>query len=324
MTRNAEFDTESNNNLPSAQSLNGLQGVVGHVSATTGVDVYSISATVGEELTFAAHLPAGGPLLFENPLATPSGSDLRMELRDPSGVVVAMDSTSIAHIAAQSGDYSLTVSAASLSGEYFIAVNEQTMTPNGDFDGDGDYDCDDVDALVNAIVTNSGVPIYDLSGDGLLTEADLDLWLAVAGSVNLPSGNAYLKGDANLDGLVDGFDFIEWNAHKFTPTAAWCQGDFNADGITDGLDFILWNANKFTSAQLTSGTDTKSIQFGINNQALKTQSQITSPAEDMRFKQVAATTTVAKTSQRVASHRLHDKDVEQDERTLAIDMLFAR
>ncbi len=56
------------------------------------------------------------------------------------------------------------------------------------------------------------------------------------------------SGDANLDGTVDGLDFIEWNAHKFTNTAAWCSGDFNADGIVDGQDFVAWNMNKFTSA----------------------------------------------------------------------------
>jgi hypothetical protein len=55
-------------------------------------------------------------------------------------------------------------------------------------------------------------------------------------------------GDANLDAVVDGLDFIEWNNNKFTNTAAWSAGDFNVDGIVDGLDFIEWNNNKFTSA----------------------------------------------------------------------------
>jgi hypothetical protein len=47
---------------------------------------------------------------------------------------------------------------------------------------------------------------------------------------------------------VDGLDYIEWNAHKFTSTGAWCSGDFNADGVVDGLDFVLWNDNKFMSS----------------------------------------------------------------------------
>ena len=69
-----------------------------------------------------------------------------------------------------------------------------------------------------------------------------------AGAVNLTSGNSYLVGDANLDGIVDGLDFIAWNENKFTSTAAWCSGDFTADGVVDGLDFIEWNNNKFTSS----------------------------------------------------------------------------
>jgi hypothetical protein len=62
------------------------------------------------------------------------------------------------------------------------------------------------------------------------------------------SGNPYLYGDANLDGFVDGSDFIDWNNNHFSSTAEWCAGDFNADGLVDGLDFIIWNDNRFTAA----------------------------------------------------------------------------
>ncbi len=68
------------------------------------------------------------------------------------------------------------------------------------------------------------------------------------GAANLDSGSPYLKGDANLDGTVDGMDFLDWNANKFTSTPAWCSGDFNADGVVDGQDFLIWNGNKFMSA----------------------------------------------------------------------------
>jgi hypothetical protein len=55
-------------------------------------------------------------------------------------------------------------------------------------------------------------------------------------------------GDATLNGVVDGLDYIAWNAHKFTSEAAWCSADFNADGLIDALDFVLWNENKFMSS----------------------------------------------------------------------------
>ncbi len=89
-------------------------------------------------------------------------------------------------------------------------------------------------ALVAQIVSGVDLPTFDLNGDAQVEANDLNLWLARAGAANLPSGNAYLRGDANLDGVVDGSDFIVWNSYKFTSVAAWCSGDFNADGVVDG------------------------------------------------------------------------------------------
>jgi hypothetical protein len=94
---------------------------------------------------------------------------------------------------------------------------------------------------------------FDLTDDGTVNDDDLVAWRTEAGAgVVAPaltaSGNPVQEGDADLDGTVDGLDFIEWNMNKFTPMAAWCAGDFNADGVVDGLDFIKWNDNKFTSA----------------------------------------------------------------------------
>lgn len=118
----------------------------------------------------------------------------------------------------------------------------------GDYNGDGLFNCQDIDPLVATIAAGSHVPGFDLTGDGLVDTADLHVWLSAAGAVQLPSGASYLVGDANLDGVVDGSDFGVWNANKFTATAAWCQGDFNADGIVDGSDFGLWNGNKFQAS----------------------------------------------------------------------------
>ncbi len=117
----------------------------------------------------------------------------------------------------------------------------------GDFDGDFDLDGDDIDALVMAIAGGGSPSIFDLTGDGLLNLADRDIWLALAGAANLPSGSPYLLGDANLDGIVDGQDFIRWNSRKFTSTGKWTLADWNADGVTDGQDFIVWNTHKFTA-----------------------------------------------------------------------------
>lgn len=58
-----------------------------------------------------------------------------------------------------------------------------------------------------------------------------------------------IAGDVNLDGTVDGLDFLVWNSHKFSATPGWTNGDLNGDLLVDGPDFLLWNENKFTSVE---------------------------------------------------------------------------
>ncbi len=137
---------------------------------------------------------------------------------------------------------------------YFVVNNGDGYTYianfQADYNGDNQLNCADIDLLTAAIVAGSTDLTYDLTGDGQVTVADRDAWLAGAGAVFIDSGNPFLPGDANLDGTVDGSDFIIWNANKFTQNSAWCGGDFNTDGFVDGGDFILWNMFKFQSADL--------------------------------------------------------------------------
>ena len=117
-----------------------------------------------------------------------------------------------------------------------------------DFNGDGSCDTIDADALVAEIISPSGDLLFDLDADDRVTDADLEAWLLRAGEENLGTGISYLVGDANLDGVVDGVDFVAWNNHKFSPQAAWSRGDFDASGVVDGADFFEWNNKKFQSA----------------------------------------------------------------------------
>ena len=124
---------------------------------------------------------------------------------------------------------------------------------NGDFNGDGNWNCSDIDALVAEVAAGTNNASFDMNGDGVVDFSDIGStggWLEVGGANNAAatSGNPFLVGDANLDGSVDVSDFNLWNGSKFTSTAAWCSGDFNADGVVDVSDFNQWNGQKFTSA----------------------------------------------------------------------------
>jgi len=136
------------------------------------------------------------------------------------------------------------------NGWYTAWVDAGSPVPfiDGDFNSDGELDVVDLDALVAVTAAMSNDLSFDLTSDGNVNEADLHAWLVLGGAANSASGNPYLQGDANLDGTVDGQDFLAWNSSKFTNTAAWTAGDFNGDGVVDGGDFLTWNSNKFTSA----------------------------------------------------------------------------
>ncbi len=110
----------------------------------------------------------------------------------------------------------------------------------GDFNNDGELDCDDIGILTAAVDGGSNAAQYDLNGDEVVTFDDILFWVTnIVGT---------LTGDANLDGQVDVSDFNIWNSNKFTTGNNWCSGDFNGDGVTDVPDFNIWNANKFQTA----------------------------------------------------------------------------
>ncbi len=138
-----------------------------------------------------------------------------------------------------------------LADDFFFAFTLEEAT--GDFDGDGDYDCADINALTGAVANGSNNAKFDLNGDGQITLDDVlspqSGWLAEAGANSQATGgNAFLVGDANLDGNVDISDFNLWNANKFTNSTEWCRANFDGDQVVDISDFNHWNANKFSAS----------------------------------------------------------------------------
>lgn len=123
---------------------------------------------------------------------------------------------------------------------------ELPPTPDCDFDGMNGCDGDDINLLMAAIAGGMDPPEFDLNGDNEVNLLDRDQWLLDAGMVNIGAG--YLVADFNLDGTVDGQDFIDWNSNKFTTNTDWTAGNANGDNTVDGQDFIDWNSNKFMSS----------------------------------------------------------------------------
>ncbi len=129
-----------------------------------------------------------------------------------------------------------------------VETDGTAPTATLDFNNDTLYDCADMDLLEAAIDGGVFNATFDVNGDSTLSSADVFAWLMDAGEARFGTGRFFKNGDANLDGVVDGQDFITWNGNKFTSANRWCLGDFNQDDVVDGQDFIIWNANKFTSS----------------------------------------------------------------------------
>ncbi len=137
-----------------------------------------------------------------------------------------------------------------------MGAYEFQLSP-ADFNGDGQLDCADADALTAAIVAADNPPAFDLTGDAVVNRADLDVWLALAGNENLASGESYVAGDANLDGKVDANDLNVIGLSWLQSVSGWCHGDVTADGVVDANDLnqlgIHWLLDVSGAAQAAAG-----------------------------------------------------------------------
>ena len=164
------------------------------------------------------------------------------------------------------------------TGQVTVSIVLDVIAP--DFNDDGVIDDIDIDMLQANIVTGPADPAtFDLNGDGLVTIADRNEWLVQAGAANLPSGGAYLIGDINLDGTVNGADFVIWNTNRFTVSSHWSDGDLNSDGTINGADFILWNTFRFQSSDQVGHM----VPPTISQLAVTLNHALDDPREDRSF-----------------------------------------
>lgn len=120
----------------------------------------------------------------------------------------------------------------------------------GDVNGNGMRDAADLDFIctnIGATVCN-GCPQEngDFNNNGVFDFSDIQDWRLYYGVVDLGGTQAVLPGDANLDGYVNGQDYIIIVVDNlFTSGTTWSSGDMNCDHQTNGLDFLIWNTFKF-------------------------------------------------------------------------------
>ena len=129
-----------------------------------------------------------------------------------------------------------------------------TGDPAGDFDFDGDVDCDDIQTYRARLgldaATTGALPDFDLVADGTIDLADMQSMVEnLIGTTNGQVGT--FVGDLNCDGSVDvlGDAFILVGALGSGPdnpdpelqVPAYLDGDLNLDGVVDVLGdaFIL-------------------------------------------------------------------------------------
>ncbi len=160
----------------------------------------------------------------------------RFAIHPTTGIVTVANGASIDLASATS--HAITVRATSADGSTTSRGFTIKVVRAGDFDGDGTLSGDDIDALSAAAIAGTNDGRFDVTGDGLVTVADVQSWITQL--------KGTLLGDANLDFVVDTSDFNLWNAHKFTFDGRWTHGNFNADAGIDSSDFNVWNAHKFT------------------------------------------------------------------------------
>ena len=105
----------------------------------------------------------------------------------------------------------------------------------GDFDGDGDIDADDIDALGAAIQASSTDLAFDMDGNGLVEQADFNLHVTTLVDTLIGEGSGTMFGDFNLDGVIDLID-LGTLGEQYGIGTGWATGDTDGNGVIDLID----------------------------------------------------------------------------------------
>ena len=119
--------------------------------------------------------------------------------------------------------------------QVMIFGNEVDTLP-GDFNGDGEITAADIDQLSAEVLAGTNGAAFDLTGDGVVDNADRLNWI-------VEIANTWI-GDSNLDGEFNTGDFVGvFTAGEFEDgiegNSTWATGDWNGDGEFSTGDFVV-------------------------------------------------------------------------------------
>ena len=121
-------------------------------------------------------------------------------------------------------------------GYYRITGTVGEATLRGDTNTDGILSADDIDALYAMIgVASDPGTQQDLSGDGEIDQADVDVFLREIFRTEY--------GDLDLNGKIEFADFLTLSANFGKDHKGWASGDVTGDGKVAFEDFLLLAAN---------------------------------------------------------------------------------
>jgi hypothetical protein len=142
----------------------------------------------------------------------------------------------------------------------YVEISPVVPLPRCDFNADGICGGSDIDLmyglgdLITGVTPPPGDTRFDLNLDGIVDVQDLDQWMADAATMNGFSA-PYLKGDADLNGVVDADDLNRLALNWRQDGAAWSGGDFTADGVVGAGDLNALALNWQQSIPMASSAN---------------------------------------------------------------------
>jgi hypothetical protein len=123
---------------------------------------------------------------------------------------------------------------------YLMVGVSKWATAGGFSAADDNFLTWEYDATLGGFLVES----YDLAGANLQNSDIYFAYFDYSNPISLATNPPPHAGDFDLDGDVDGADFVAWQQHFPTSTGATlADGDADGDGDVDGADFVVWQQN---------------------------------------------------------------------------------